>query len=155
MNPPIPVIYVDHAYSADYATSSGTAGMAGTASFYQFSSGSSATFQGLNITHGGATASFGVESMVNISGSHVVDAIPTSKGNSVKWFVFLEDGTNSKATRIIANWNSSTARFYATELNSVGDVPVDFDVQVSGSHANLIAIPQSGNWGLRYIRIAI
>lgn len=152
MNPvTISAINVDHAYSVDYATSASIAGVAYTSSFIS----GSATVSELLLVNNGATGSFGVDSAVNISSSYTVDAIPITKGNAVKWFVFLEDGTNSKATKIIANWNNTTARFYATEVNSVGNVPVDFDVQVSGSTANLVAIPQSGNWALRYIRITI
>ena len=110
---------------------------------------------GLNLVGGGTTGSFGMNQTLNISSSHVVDVIPLGKGNSVKWFVFLEDGENSRANKVIASWNSATSSFYTTELNSIGSVPVTLDVQHLPAGISLIATPNTGSWSVRLIRILV
>jgi hypothetical protein len=150
---PTSSIYVDKAHTVDYATHAGSAKYAQVAGYISVSG--SVTLSGLNITGGGTTGSLGTNQVLNISSSQTIDTIPTEKGNSVKWFVFIEDGINSRASKVVASWNNASSKFYTTEIKSVGIVPVNLSVQHFSSSISLVATPQSGNWSVRMIRILI
>lgn len=153
MIPPQSVIYVDKAHTADYASAVGSASIAEYAKSFDLSG--TVTLSGLNIVGGGVTGSFGTNQVTSVSASQAIDLIPLNKGNSVKWFVFLESGSNSRANKVVASWNYTTSSFYTTEIKSVGNTPVDLRVSHSYSGVSLMAYPQEGTWSLRLIRILI
>jgi hypothetical protein len=153
MTPTASVIYVDKAHTADYATQAGTAQSAGEAG--SFSISGSATLSGLNLVGGGTTGSINVNQALYVSASYAVDTIPLNKGNAVKWFVFLGDGPNSRANKVVASWNNTSSSFYCTEIESIGTVPVNLDVKLFPSGVSLIVNPDSGSWAVKFIRILI
>lgn len=153
MIPPISSIYVNKADKAKFSTNAGSATYTSVAGYVPISG--SQTINGINLVGGGTTGSLGANQTLNISSSTIVDVIPTNKGNSVKWFVFLEDGVNSRANKVIGSWNNTSSSFYATEINSIGYVPVDLTVQHVPEGISLIATPESGSWSVRLIRILV
>lgn len=146
-------ILTNQSYTAGNAAQTQYSSNAISASYVSLSG--SVAFSGIDIVGGGATGSLGSNQTLNVSSSQIVDYIPNNKGNSVKWFVFLEDGTNSRANKVVASWNNTSSSFYVTELKSIGNVPVNLNVQHFSSSICLIVSPESGSWGTRLIRITI
>ena len=150
---PKQVILTNESYTANAAAQAQYSNNAISASYISING--TVKFSGIELVGGGATGSLGTNQTLNISSSQIVDSIPNNKGNSVKWFVFLEDGINSRANKVVASWNNATSSFYVTELKSTGNVPVNLSVQHFTSSISLVANPDTGSWGVRLIRILI
>lgn len=148
------IVLVDQAYTVDTASTASFAGIASVAG--SVSLGSSIIVSGLNISNNGAvTASYSVSASLNISSSYAVDTIPLSRGNSVKWIVFLESGANSRVSKVVATWHNLTSSYYTTEVKSTGNVPVDLSATCSLSGISLIVSPQTGSWNVRFLKTVI
>jgi hypothetical protein len=109
----------------------------------------------LNIVGGGVTGSLSTSVVGQVTSSRDIDQIPLEIGNSVKWFVFISDGISSRANKVVASWNATGSVFYSTQFNEIGNVPVDFSVSSSLTDIYLKAIPYSGSWTMKFIRIMI
>lgn len=148
--PPFPNIVgsADHAFTADYATTAGTAS-------YFVASGS-LTMGGLTIVGGGASASFSSNMVSNVNTSEAIDQINPLIGSAAKWMVTINDGGNNfKTSEVVASWNAVNCRYYTTEVSEIGSVPVILSVNNSGGTINLFANTLSGNWTVKYIRTII
>lgn len=147
---------------ANYAI---TAGSANTANYaltasYVNTTNLSGTFNSISIVGGGATGSFATNIVDGVnpdSGSVAIDSVPTGAGNAARWLVSVNDGNlNFKTTEVVANWNNYAVKFFNTETNQIGKVPVHMSVSnvVSGS-ISLVATPLEGTWTLKMIRMMI
>ena len=136
----------DHAFSADFASTAGTASY--------FTSTGSLQLRGLTITGNGASGSFTTNAASYVSGSEVIDVIQFTDGNAAKWLVSINDGgALFKTSEVVAAWNSSgSVQFYATEVAQIGSVPVTLSVNNSGGEINLFANVLSGTWNMKYVR---
>lgn len=150
---PAESIFTKKADVSDYAISSSLSKIVLKANYIEVSG--SLIVSSLDLIGGGPTGSLGVNSTFYVSSSQSVDNIPTYMANSVKWFVFIESGSNSRATKVVASWNNSDIRSYEMELRQIGDVPVDLSATNNGTNVSLIATPSAGSWGIRLIRILI
>lgn len=146
-------LFVDKTDRVEFVDTVRSIELAATAS--QFKTGGSISIPSLNIIGGGVTGSMSTNLTTNVTASQNIDIIPINNGNSVKWFVFIEDGTNSRANKIVASWNNTTATYYSNQFNEIGSVPVNFDVYASGSNIYLKAIPATGSWVMKLIRMMV
>jgi len=153
MIPPTASIYTNQAYVANYANTASFANNSATASYF-FISGS-LTCNSINIVGGGVAGSIGTGQVTCVSSSQVIDIIPLNRGNSVKWFVFSENQSNSKVNKIVASWNNITSSFYTTEVRATGYVPVELSIKHSSSGISLFCNPETGSWSVKFIRILI
>lgn len=145
---------VDQAYEVGYVPTVNSIDTATSAS--NFSTDGTLILPTLNIVGGGVTGSLTSNSSItDFSGSQYIDIIPANTGNSVKWFVFIEDGTNSRASKVVASWNTSSSSFYTTQFQEIGSVPVDFSVSNVAGNIRLLAIPRSGSWSMRLLRVMV
>lgn len=146
-------LYVDKTYSADLVATTSLAENVNSSSV--FSNSGTLAIPSLNIVGGGVTGSLSTNVVGQVTASRDIDKIPIDSGNSVKWFVFIEDGINSRANKVVASWNVTSSVFYSTQFNEIGNVPVDFTVSSSLTDIYLKAIPYSGSWTMKFIRIMI
>jgi len=146
-------LYVDKTYQADVVVSTSLAENVNTSSV--FSNTGTLAIPSLNIVGGGVTGSLSTSVVAPVTASRDIDVVPIDSGNSVKWFVFIEDGINSRANKVVASWNYTSSVFYSTQFNEIGIVPVDFTVSSSLTDIYLKAIPYSGSWTMKFIRIMI
>jgi hypothetical protein len=146
-------LFVDVADRVDFVDTAVSINFAPTASV--FKPGGSISIPSLNVVGGGVTGSMSTNLSSNISSSQNIDIIPINSGNSVKWFVFIEDGTNSRANKIVASWNYTSSTYYSNQFNEIGNVPVNFNVYTSGSNIYLQANPLSGSWVMKLMRMMV
>jgi len=146
-------LYVDKTYQANLVATTSLAENVGSSSV--FSDTGTLAIPSLNIIGGGVTGSLSTSVVSPVTASRDIDTIPIESGNSVKWFVFIEDGTSSRANKIVASWNNTGSVFYTTQFGEIGNVPVDFNVSSSLTDIYLKAIPYSGSWTMKFIRIMI
>jgi len=146
-------LFVDKAESVDSVNTVISIETATSASI--FSTAGSITIPSLSLIGGGVTGSLSTNLTTNVSASQNIDIIPINKGNSVKWFVFIEDGINSRANKVVASWNTTTSTFYSNQFNEIGSVPVNFNVYNSGSYIYLQAVPLTGSWVMKLIRMMV
>jgi hypothetical protein len=146
-------LYVDKTYTADLVATTSLAENVNSSSV--FSNTGTLAIPSLNIVGGGVTGSLSTNVVGPVTASKDIDTIPMNSGNSVKWFVFIEDGINSRANKVVASWSYTSSVFYTTQFNEIGNVPVDFAVSSSMTDIYLKAIPYSGSWTMKFIRIMI
>jgi len=146
-------LYVDKTHTADLVATTSLAENVNSSSV--FSNTGTLAIPSLNIIGGGVTGSLSTNVVGPVTASKDIDAVPINSGNSVKWFVFIEDGINSRANKVVASWTYTSSVFYTTQFNEIGNVPVDFAVSSSMTDIYLKAIPYSGSWTMKFIRIMI
>jgi hypothetical protein len=146
-------LYVDKSNVADFAATASTVENVNSSSI--FSETGTLAIPSLSIVGGGVTGSLTTSVSGFVTASRDIDAIPIESGNSVKWFVFIGDGISSRANKVVASWNNTGSMFYVTQFNEIGNVPVNFSVSASVSNIYLKAIPLSGSWTMKFIRIMI
>ena len=143
---------------ANIAGAANTANYAATASYVNFSQ-SDGTFAGITINgEAGATGSINTSITVNVtpdSGSVYIDSVPISSGNTAKWLVSINDGTNYRGSEMFATWNNSMVKYYNTEISEIGSVPVTLSVDNTGGNINLLATAFSGNWTIKMLRMVV
>lgn len=143
---------------ANVAGTSNTSNYALTASYVDFSN-ANGNFQGLTINgESGATGSINTNVTVDVtpdSGSVYIDSIPISAGNTAKWLISINDGTNYKGSEMFATWNNSMVKYYNTEISEIGNVPVTITVDNTGGNINLLATAFSGNWTIKMLRMTV
>ena len=144
------VTNADHSFTADFAVN------AGTSSF--FSASGSVQLGGLILVGNGATGSFTTNLVNGVSTSEAIDTVAFTVGNAAKWFVSINDGgSNFKTTEVMAAWptNGSAVRFYTTEVNQIGTVPVTLSVNNAAGNIHLYANVLAGTWTIKYIRTIV
>jgi hypothetical protein len=146
-------LYVDKSNIADFAQTASIVENVNSSSM--FSEAGTLAVPSLNIIGGGVTGSLSTSVAGFVTASKEIDTIPINSGNSVKWFVFIDDGISSRANKVVASWNNSSSMFYSTQFNEIGNVPVNFSVSSSMTNIYLKAIPLSGSWTMKFIRIMI
>lgn len=89
--------------------------------------------------------------------STVVDSFSKSWGNSVKWLLSINSGSNFKTSELMAVWdpatNSTTHAEYTT--NAIGCVPGFMSVNINGGNVRLVAYPPTGSWNIKMLRFVI
>jgi hypothetical protein len=145
-----------------YVDKTNTAALVATASISEnvqsssvFSDTGTLAVPSLNIVGGGVTGSLSTSVVGQVTSSRDIDSIPIESGNSVKWFVFINDGPSSRANKVVASWTDTGSVFYSTQFNEIGNVPVDFFVSSSATDIYLKAVPYSGSWTMKFVRIMI
>jgi hypothetical protein len=93
----------------------------------------------------------------SVSSYRVIDYFTGSIGNSAKWTLSINDGTNFKTSELMCIWNPATAESSYTEYttNALGTVAGFLSVNMSGGNVNLIANPLTGSWTIKILRFII
>lgn len=89
--------------------------------------------------------------------STVIDSFSKSWGNSAKWLLSINSGSNFKTSELMAVWdpatNNTTHAEYTT--NAIGTVPAFMAVNISGNNVRLVAYPTTGSWNIKMLRFVI
>jgi hypothetical protein len=119
-------------------------------------SSSAATLNRL-IVRDGTTAYMDAKLASSVSSYRVIDYFTGSIGNSAKWTLSINDGTNFKTSELMCIWNPATAESSYTEYttNALGTVAGFLSVNMSGGNVNLIANPLTGSWTIKILRFII
>jgi hypothetical protein len=144
--------------STNYAINAGQANIANssTSASYVDTLKLGGSFQEINIVGGGVTGSFGTNIVYNVSSFTPVDSLPQSSGNAAKWLISINDGgANFKTSELVASWNNTTASFYNTEVSQIGYVPVMISANNVYPNINVMAVPLSGTWTVKLIRMMV
>jgi hypothetical protein len=119
-------------------------------------SSSAATLNRL-IVRDGTTAYMDAKLASGVSSYTIIDYFTGSIGNSARWTLSINDGTNFKTSEMMCIWNPSTNESLYTEYttNALGTVCGFLSVNMSGGNVNLIANPTTGSWTIKILRFII
>ena len=129
-----------------------TSSFAPTSSYFQTSS---LTVNTLTLSGGSVTGSVGTNIFTNISSSYSVDQISSSFVNAGMWLVSIYSGSALKTSEFVAVWGSSSINYYSTEVNQIGDVPVNLSATYISGSVDLMVNPSSGIWSVKLIKVII
>lgn len=116
-----------------------------------------ATVKTLVVNTSGVPATVITNEITGITTPTVVDSFADTSGYAAKWFVSIRDGSNYRASEVMAAWNSAGDVTVFTEYSTVdiGNTnPLVLSATIDGSNnVTLVATPSSGNWSVRLTRI--
>lgn len=89
-----------------------------------------------------------------VSSPQTIDTFTGSLGNSCKWFLSINDGTNFETSEVLCIWNpaAGTSRFTQYGTNAIGTVNGFISASMSGGYVNLHAGPNTGTWTIKILR---
>jgi hypothetical protein len=89
-----------------------------------------------------------------VASPQTIDFFTGSLGNSCKWFLSINDGTNFETSEVMFIWNSITgeSRFTQYGTNAIGTVDGFISASMSGGYVNLHAGPNIGTWNIKILR---
>ena len=89
-----------------------------------------------------------------VSSPQTIDSFTGSLGNSCKWLLSINDGTNFETSEVMFIWNPTTqeSRFTQYGTNAIGTVDGFISASMSGGYVNLHAGPNIGTWNIKILR---
>ena len=89
-----------------------------------------------------------------VSSPQTIDSFTGSLGNSCKWLLSINDGTNFETSEVLFIWNPDTqeSRFAQYGTNAIGTVDGFISASMSGGYVNLHAGPNIGTWNIKILR---
>jgi hypothetical protein len=89
-----------------------------------------------------------------VSSPQTIDSFTGSLGNSCKWLLSINDGTNFETSEVMFIWNQNTeeSRFTQYGTNAIGTVDGFISASMSSGYVNLHAGPNVGTWNIKILR---
>jgi hypothetical protein len=89
-----------------------------------------------------------------VSSPQTIDSFTGSLGNSCKWLLSINDGTNFETSEVLCIWNptAGTSKFSQYGTNAIGTVNGFISASMSGGYVNLHAGPNIGTWTIKILR---
>jgi hypothetical protein len=89
-----------------------------------------------------------------VSSPQTLDSFTGSLGNSCKWLLSINDGTNFETSEVMCIWNpdTGTSRFTQYGTNAIGTVDGFISASMSNGYVNLHAGPNIGTWNIKILR---
>lgn len=123
-------------------------------------SGSFAQVKQLQVVGGGTPVYMDSVIITNVSSYLVIDSFPTTMGNSAKWLLSINDGSNYKTSELMCIWDyTGRTNFAEYTTNALGTVAGFFSVVLAGGSeprtVTLIANPPIGTWTIKMLRFIL
>lgn len=123
-------------------------------------SGSFAQVKQLQVVGGGTPVYMDSVIITNVSSYLVIDSFPTTMGNSAKWLLSINDGSNYKTSELMCIWDyTGRTNFAEYTTNALGTVAGFFSVVLAGGSeprtVTLIANPSIGTWTIKMLRFIL
>lgn len=121
-----------------------------------FVSGSHTRTQRL-IVDGGTSVYMDSNVKTGINTWMVVDSFDMYMGNTAKWLLSINSGSNFKTSEMLAVWDPSVpeVNFAEYTTNEIGSVCMIMSVNISGGNVRLVANPPSGSWNIKSLRFIL